>query len=230
MGSSIPLISFSSVRTLMYSQLAPVMVRHQTDKPSRVWRPSPWHWANRQRPSPKRRSMPLWETPHHQAPDPQPCGLLALGQSGSAGKGDCLPHLGHADDRRGRDRDFAAPEEQRQQGIVGRSGDPPHRRRHVAAPHIVAALDAAGLLQDLPPAVSRSAYASTARPPAWSDYTDTPSEGDRCSCGRSGRWWTAQSAPDGWCCSMCHPPPLGRAVREAVTKPLAAGAQRSSEA
>jgi hypothetical protein len=106
----------------------------------------------------------------------------------------------------------------------------PDGRRHVAAPHIVAALDAAGLLPDLPPAVSRSIYASTARPPAWSDDTDTPSEGDRCSCCGSGRWWTAQPAPDGWCCSTCHPPPLGRVVREVATHPLAAGAHRSSEA
>ena len=87
----------------------------------------------------------------------------------------------------------------------------PDGRRHVAAPHIVAALDAARLLPDLPPAVARSKYAARARPPSWSEPDDGPREGDRCCLCGSGRWWTAAPKPDGWCCSTCHPPPPGRA-------------------
>lgn len=87
----------------------------------------------------------------------------------------------------------------------------PDGRRRLVAPHIVAALDAAGLLPDLPPTVPRSASVPAARQPSWSDPKDTPREGERCKCG--GRWWwTASPEPDGWCCSTCHPPPPGLAV------------------
>lgn len=84
----------------------------------------------------------------------------------------------------------------------------PDGRRHVVAPHIVAALDAAGLLPELPPTVPRSTYASTARPPSWSDPRDEPREGDRCCVCKSERWWTSAPRPDGWTCSTCHPPSL----------------------
>jgi hypothetical protein len=93
----------------------------------------------------------------------------------------------------------------------------PDGRRHIAAPHIAAALDAAGLLPDLPPAMSRSTFAARARPPSWSDPADAPRESDRCCLCGSGRWWTAAPIPDGWCCSTCHPPPPGRAVKEVAT-------------
>lgn len=90
-------------------------------------------------------------------------------------------------------------------------------RRHIPAPHIVAALNAAGLLPDLPPARSRSGRASSARPPSWSDPQDRPRHGDRCCVCRLGRWWTAAPTPDGWCCATCHPPSLGRAVTNIET-------------
>lgn len=93
----------------------------------------------------------------------------------------------------------------------------PDGRRHVAAPHIVAALDAAGLLPDLPPAVARSRYAARARPPSWSEPDDEPREGDRCCLCGSGRWWTAAPTRDGWCCSTCHPPPPGRPIATSET-------------
>ena len=88
----------------------------------------------------------------------------------------------------------------------------PDGRRHLAAPHIVGSLAASGLLPALPPAVARSAHGRSARPPSWWDAQDTPREGDRCSCCRSGSWWTAAAEPDGWCCSACHPPPPGLAL------------------
>lgn len=93
----------------------------------------------------------------------------------------------------------------------------PGGRRHVAAPHIVAALDAAGLLPDLPPAVARSSFAARARPPSWSEPTDTPRAGDRCCTCGSCRWWTAAPTRDGWCCSTCHPPPPGRTIATTET-------------
>lgn len=92
----------------------------------------------------------------------------------------------------------------------------PEGDRLVVAPHIVAELDGAGLLPRLPEAVARSTYTATARPACWSDPHDVPAKGDRCRCG-GGRWWTSAPNPDGWCCSICHPPPPGRGVREVVT-------------
>jgi hypothetical protein len=93
----------------------------------------------------------------------------------------------------------------------------PDGRRHLVAPHIFAALRAAGHLPDLPSAAPRSASPRLARPPSWSDSGDTPCEGDLCSCCRSRRWWTAAPEPDGWCCYACHPPPPGLAVARVDT-------------
>lgn len=93
----------------------------------------------------------------------------------------------------------------------------PDGRRHVAAPHIVAALDAAELLPDLPPAVMRCGYAARARPPSWSEPDDEPRKGDRCCLCGSGLWWTAAPRPDGWCCSTCHPPPSGQPIATTET-------------
>ena len=105
----------------------------------------------------------------------------------------------------------------------------PDGRRHVVAPHIVAALDAAGLMPDLPPATPRSTYASTARPPSWSDPADAPIDGDHCCLCGLGRWWTAAPTQDGWCCSACHPPSPGRTVREVITLSPTASGQSSIE-
>lgn len=81
----------------------------------------------------------------------------------------------------------------------------PAGERLVVRPATFAALDAAGLLPILPPALERSRHAATARPPCWSDPADLPVEGDRCRCGGH-RWWTSAPKPDGWCCVTCHPP------------------------
>ncbi|WP_198370504.1 hypothetical protein [Roseomonas rosulenta] len=81
----------------------------------------------------------------------------------------------------------------------------PDGARLVVTPGTVAELDAAGLLPPLPPALSRSTHAASARPACWSDPDDTPVEGDRCRCGGR-RWWTYAPKPDGWCCATCHPP------------------------
>jgi hypothetical protein len=81
----------------------------------------------------------------------------------------------------------------------------PDGARLVVSPATVAALDAAGFLPALPPAMARSLHARTARPPCWSDPADLPAEGDRCACGGR-RWWTYAPKPDGWCCMTCHPP------------------------
>lgn len=81
----------------------------------------------------------------------------------------------------------------------------PAGERIVVAPHIVAELNAAGLLPALPDAVERSTYAARARPPEWWDGTDTPQAGDRCRCG-SMRFWTERDRRGGWRCSTCHPP------------------------
>lgn len=105
----------------------------------------------------------------------------------------------------------------------------PDGRRHVVAPHIVDALGAAGLMPDLPPTVSRSTSASTARPPSWSDPTDAPLNGDHCCLCGSGRWWTAAPTQDGWCCSACHPPSPGRTVREVITLSATASGQSPIE-
>jgi hypothetical protein len=75
----------------------------------------------------------------------------------------------------------------------------------VVTPGTVAALEAAGFLPPLPPALVRSRHAATARPPCWSDSDDLPVEGDRCRCGGH-RWWTYAPKPDGWCCTTCRPP------------------------
>lgn len=81
----------------------------------------------------------------------------------------------------------------------------PDGGRLVVAPHIVAELDAAGLLPALPREAARSTYAACARPPCWSDAEDTPKPGDRCACGGR-RWWSERTGPPGWCCITCHPP------------------------
>ncbi len=81
----------------------------------------------------------------------------------------------------------------------------PDGTRLVVSPGTVAALEAAGLLPPLPPALARSRHAATARPPCWSDPDDVPVEGDRCRCSAR-RWWTYAPKPDGWCCVTCHPP------------------------
>jgi hypothetical protein len=81
----------------------------------------------------------------------------------------------------------------------------PEGERLVVTPGTVAALDAAGLLPPLPPAMERSRHAATARPPCWSDPADLPVKGDRCRCGGR-RWWTYSPKPDGWCCAACRPP------------------------
>jgi hypothetical protein len=93
----------------------------------------------------------------------------------------------------------------------------PDGRRHIAAPHVVAALNATGLLPDLPPAQLHSGHAARARPPSWSNPQDRPRNGDRCCICRSGRWWTAAPIPDGWCCSTCHPPAAERPVANIET-------------
>lgn len=80
----------------------------------------------------------------------------------------------------------------------------PEGARMVVAPHIVAELDAAGLLPVLPEAVETSTFAARARPSEWWDGTDTPQPGDRCRCG-SKRFWTERDQPGGWRCSTCHP-------------------------
>ena len=82
----------------------------------------------------------------------------------------------------------------------------PDGARLVVTPGAVVALDAAGLLPPLPPALARSTHAATARPSCWSDPENPPTEGDRCACGTR-RWWTYTPKPDGWCCVTCHPPP-----------------------
>jgi hypothetical protein len=93
----------------------------------------------------------------------------------------------------------------------------PDGRRHVVAPNVVSDLHSAGLMPKLPPKTPRSAYASTARPPSWSDTSDTPSAGDFCWACRSGRWWTAEPEAQGWACAVCHPP-LVQTVRTVQTK------------
>lgn len=80
----------------------------------------------------------------------------------------------------------------------------PDGDRLAVAPHIVAELDAAGLLPVLPEPVGQSTFAARARPPEWWDGTDTPQAGDRCRCG-SRRFWTERARPGGWRCSTCHP-------------------------
>jgi hypothetical protein len=94
----------------------------------------------------------------------------------------------------------------------------PTGERLVVTPGTFAALDAAGLVPPLPPALERSRNAATARPPCWSDPDDLPVEGDRCPCGGH-HWWTYAPKPDGWCCTTCRPPVHLRpeAVRVVVT-------------
>lgn len=92
----------------------------------------------------------------------------------------------------------------------------PDGARLVVAPHIVAELDAAGVLPALPEALERSPYADRARPPCWSEADDLPRDGDRCACGGR-RWWIASRVRDGWCCVTCHPAPPGLAVIRART-------------
>lgn len=53
------------------------------------------------------------------------------------------------------------------------------------------------------------------RSPDWSDPTDVPRPGDRCSCCSRGVWWGERDEPRGWRCQICHPPaiPFVRQVR-----------------
>jgi hypothetical protein len=43
-------------------------------------------------------------------------------------------------------------------------------------------------------------------PPSWADPAALPSRGSFCSCCHGQRWWCEREAPNGWRCSVCHPP------------------------
>lgn len=81
----------------------------------------------------------------------------------------------------------------------------PDGDRLAIKPHIVAELNAAGLLPVLPEPVDQSTYSARARPAEWWDGTDEPKPGDRCRC-RGGRFWTERDRRGGWRCWNCHPP------------------------
>lgn len=90
-------------------------------------------------------------------------------------------------------------------------------REFGTAPEVLAAMHAHGL--DPGEDTERRGQR---RMTSWADAALTPLARDWCSCcgkfeRQGGRWWREATAPTGWRCSTCHPPPPGMAVFEVVT-------------